>query len=199
MPMSSLAKMIIRRAMKRASSPASSILRQVVDRGLRIAAAHALDERTDHVVVIVTAVAQRAGAQRRLDVVELDRVRDRPARKPPRAPSAPVGHRHLPGRRAARSPRRSRSCLPPASPRRTSASMASRSSGSRRNSVLRLRSGGLTSKNGFSVVAPIIVNVPSSTAGSRRVLLGLAEPVDLVEEQDRAATVLAECAGGPAR
>ena len=32
--------------------------------------------------------------------------------------------------------------------------------------MLRLRNGGLTSKNGFSVVAPIIVSVPSSTAGS---------------------------------
>ena len=31
---------------------------------------------------------------------------------------------------------------------------------------MRLRSGGLTSKNGFSVVAPISVSVPSSTAGS---------------------------------
>ena len=33
--------------------------------------------------------------------------------------------------------------------------------------MLRLRSGGLTSKNGFSVVAPMSVSVPSSTAGSR--------------------------------
>ena len=52
-------------------------------------------------------------------------------------------------------------------PRRTNTSIASRFRGSKRNSVLRLRSGGLTSKNGFSVVAPIIVSVPSSTAGSR--------------------------------
>ena len=73
MPTSSLAKMIIRRAMKRASSPASNILRQVVDGGLRIAAAHALDERADHVVVVVAAVSQRTGAERRLDVAELDR------------------------------------------------------------------------------------------------------------------------------
>ena len=53
-----------------------------------------------------------------------------------------------------------------ARPRWTSVSMAAASSGSSRNSVLRLRSGGLTSKNGFSVVAPIRVSVPSSTAGS---------------------------------
>src|SRR5215218_6983210 len=39
--------------------------------------------------------------------------------------------------------------------------------GSSRNSVERLRNGGLTSKNGFSVVAPISTSVPSSTAGSR--------------------------------
>ena len=53
-----------------------------------------------------------------------------------------------------------------ASPRSSSVRTASGDSGSRRNSVLRLRSGGLTSKNGFSVVAPISVSVPSSTAGS---------------------------------
>ena len=53
------------------------------------------------------------------------------------------------------------------SPRPTSVSIAARSSGSSRNSVQRLRSGALTSKNGFSVVAPMSVSVPSSTAGSR--------------------------------
>ena len=53
------------------------------------------------------------------------------------------------------------------SPRAIRVSMSALASGSSRNRVLRLRSGGLTSKNGFSVVAPISVSVPSSTAGSR--------------------------------
>ena len=44
---------------------------------------------------------------------------------------------------------------------------ASASSGSSRNRVERLSSGALTSKYGFSVVAPIRVSVPSSTAGRR--------------------------------
>ena len=44
--------------------------------------------------------------------------------------------------------------------------MSGLASGSNRNNVLRLRKGGLTSKNGFSVVAPMSVSVPSSTAGS---------------------------------
>ncbi len=47
--------------------------RQVVDGRLRIAATHALDERADHVVVVVSAVSQRAGAKRCLDVTQLDR------------------------------------------------------------------------------------------------------------------------------
>ena len=51
--------------------------RQVVDGGLRIAAAHALDERADDVVVVVASVAQRAGAERRLDVLDVDRARRR--------------------------------------------------------------------------------------------------------------------------
>ena len=51
-------------------------------------------------------------------------------------------------------------------PRSASTRRASRSSGSRRKRVDRLRSGGLTSKNGFSVVAPMSVMSPSSTLGS---------------------------------
>ncbi len=73
--------------------------------------------------------------------------------------------------------------------------MRSRSSfecGSSSYSCARDRSAELTSKYGFSVVAPISVITPSSTAGSTRVLLRLVESVDLVEEEDRALSVRAE-------
>ena len=43
---------------------------QVVDGRLRVAAAHALDERADDVVVVVAAVPQGAGAQRGLHVLQ---------------------------------------------------------------------------------------------------------------------------------
>ena len=42
----------------------------------------------------------------------------------------------------------------------------------------------LTSKLGFSVVAPIRVMVPSSDVRKKAVLLGLVEAVDLVDEED---------------
>ena len=45
--------------------------------------------------------------------------------------------------------------------------------------------GAITSKDGFSVVAPLKVIVPSSTWGRINVLLGLVEPVNLVHEEDR--------------
>ncbi len=63
--------------------------------------------------------------------------------------------------------------------------------------MLRLRSGGLTSKNGFSVVAPIIVKRAVLDRRQQTVLLRLVEAVDLVEEQDRAAAVLAQALTGP--
>ena len=152
------------------------------------------------VVVVVAAVAQRAGAERRLDVVERRPV---PGRASAHATSSAVStwRPSPPARSTSRSiaSARGRRALGLAGRARTSVAIASRSSGSRRNSVLRLRSGGLTSKNGFSVVAPISVSVPSSTAGQQRVLLGLVEPVDLVEEQDRAAARARRGGAGPAR
>ncbi len=45
-------------------------------------------------------------------------------------------------------------------------------------------SGPMTSNDGFSVVAPIRVTVPSSTYGQDGVLLRLVEAVDLVDEED---------------
>ena len=53
-----------------------------------------------------------------------------------------------------------------------------------------------SSKYGFSVVAPISVTRPSSTPGQQRVLLGLVEAVDLVEEEDRAPPRRAEALAG---
>ena len=69
-------------------------------------------------------------------------------------------------------------------------------SGWSRSTVDRLISGALTSKNGFSVVAPMSVTTPASTAGEQGVLLALVEPVDLVEEQDRAAALVLLAAPG---
>ena len=54
----------------------------------------------------------------------------------------------------------------------------------------------MTSKYGFSVVAPIKVTSPSSTAGSMCVLLRLVEAVDLVEEEDRPLPVPAQAVAG---
>ena len=66
-------------------------------------------------------------------------------------------------------------------------------SGSRRNSVERLRSGGLTSKNGFSVVAPISTSVPSSTAGSR------ASCCDLLKRWISSRNRIVPCPRSPSR
>ena len=56
-------------------------------------------------------------------------------------------------------------------------------SGSRVSSSERDSSGEMTEKYGFSVVAAIRVTQRFSTAGQQGVLLGLAEAVDLVEEE----------------
>jgi hypothetical protein len=53
------------------------------------------------------------------------------------------------------------------SARPTRTARSSSPSGSTRNTIDRLMSGALTSKKGFSVVAPMSVRTPSSTAGSR--------------------------------
>ena len=74
--------------------------------------------------------------------------------------------------------------------RRSSSVSDSRVSSSERDS-----SGEMIEKYGFSVVAAISVTQRFSTAGQQRVLLGLAEAVDLVEEEDG---LLAVAAGGAA-
>ena len=163
----------------------------------------------DHVVVVVAAVAQRLGAERGLGVGERDR--DRRRRLGGAARCCGERHRHLEagervaavavgaagqvvdgvvvdrgalGVEAARDEARERR-------RRRAARGGTASSGE--------SSGGFTSKYGFSVVAPISIEQARLDRGQQRVLLRLVEPVDLVEEQDRALAVLAEAAARPGR
>ena len=64
----------MRRAMKRGSSPASSIRASQYDRGVGVAAAHRLDERAGDVVVLVAGavVDERLGLDRLLGAREVD-------------------------------------------------------------------------------------------------------------------------------
>ena len=117
--------------------------------------------------MVVAAVAHGARAERRLGVGQLDLSRDGPGRRRPRATSAPAGRRRRCARRAGRRVLVGGRCRGPRGPARRGSAGRRGSRGSRRNRVDRLRSGGLTSKNGFSVVAPMSTSVPSSTAGSR--------------------------------
>ena len=64
---------------------------------------------------------------------------------------------------------------------------------------MRESSAELTSKYGFSVVAPISVDEALLDRGQQRVLLGLVEAVDLVEEEDRRARRWPGGAAGRAR
>jgi hypothetical protein len=56
--------------------------------------------------------------------------------------------------------------------------------GLRTSTLQRERRGAMTSKEGFSVVAPMMVRRPFSTYGEKGVLLGLVETVDLVHKQN---------------
>ena len=68
--------------------------------------------------------------------------------------------------------------------------MSSAVSGSRTTTRQRERSAELTSNDGFSVVAPINVIVPSSTAPEQCVLLTLVEAMNLVDEKNRSLAAL---------
>ena len=68
-------------------------------------------------------------------------------------------------------------------------------SGPRVMSIERDSSGAMTEKEGFSVVAATRMTRRFST-GEQRVLLGLGEAVDLVEEEHRLAVVQVPLAGG---
>ncbi len=70
--------------------------------------------------------------------------------------------------------------------------------GCSRHSEARLNRGGLTSKKGFSVVAPMNTTSAVLDGGQEHVLLGLGEAVHLVDEQDGALALLAESAAASA-
>ena len=168
--------------------------RQVVQRRVGVGAAHRLDERADHVVVLVAlpVVADRGPVDGRL------------GGRRGRSASSPCGRgaggRLEVGQRAAGvttgephqvvAGRRRRGSTAPARPR-SSASARSRTA---RDVVVGERlqasaagcaraAGEITEKNGFSVVAATRVTQRFSTPGQQRVLLGLAEAVHLVDEQ----------------
>jgi hypothetical protein len=62
LPMSSLARITMRRAMNIGSSPTFHHARQPIDGGVRVAAAHALDERADDVVVLFALLVVAGGS-----------------------------------------------------------------------------------------------------------------------------------------
>ena len=166
---------------------------QVVQRGVDVRAAHRLDERAGHVVVLVAVavVAHRGpvdrglqGGQRRSG----PRPWPGPRRRRPPARSAPAGRRRRRSAAGARRRPRRGAAAPPrprssASARRTRVAMSSSVSGSRVSSSERDSSGLTTEKNGFSVVAATSVTDPVLDRAEQRVLLGLGEAVHLVDEQ----------------
>ena len=77
------------------------------------------------------------------------------------------------------------------SARPISAFIAAASSRFSTSTWLRESSAPFSSKDGFSVVAPTRMMVPSSTTGQKGILLGLVEAVDFVDEQQRTAPLLA--------
>ena len=70
-------------------------------------------------------------------------------------------------------------------------------SDSSRKSVERESSGPVSEKKGFSVVAPMRTSEAVLDVREQRVLLGAAEAVDLVEEEDGAPALLAQAGPGP--
>ena len=97
---------------------------------------------------------------------------------------------------AARASASSGSGLPSISSARASSfSIAASSSDLNTSTRARDSSAALSSKDGFSVVAPTSTMVPSSITGRKRILLRAVEAVDLVDEQQRALAGLAARAG----
>ena len=155
--------------------------RGVVERGVRVAGAQALDQRRDDVVVLLAvAVVQQQRAAGRLAHRPRARAarRARPARRWSAAavssrpsarrasPSAACGDRGAassPSTGALRAEARARGPRPRAAAAPRAPARSSRASVNTRQ---RESSGAITSKEGFSVVAPISVTVPASTCGS---------------------------------
>ena len=197
--------MTIRRAMKRGSSPRLEHRGEVVDGRVGVAAAHRLDEGGDEVVVLVAAaVVDGAGAcaRRRRTCRSLERDalgagrrrgelerRSSAARASPPARARRSRSTTSSGAARARAPRRRG-----ARPRRARPRRAARA----RRPAQRESSAELTSKYGFSVVAPISVTRPLLDRRQQRVLLRLVEAVDLVEEEDRRAARCRRAGRAPA-
>ena len=174
-PTSSAARITIRRTMNSGSSPALDHPRQPVERRVRVRPAHRLDERGDRVVVVVAllVVVRPPVLQRLRDIHR----RDRRARPRASATSAAISSAvsaaraiaagALEQRRRASSsmprPRRRAHALRPPALATTIAEGVSGASCFSRMTRTRLSSGATTSNDGFSVVAPISVTVPSST------------------------------------
>ena len=144
---------------------------EVVDGGVRVAAAHRLDERRREVVVLVAlaVVEERALPRCVEDVLFGER------RRPPRSAVAWASSRIWSAARASPPPRSAMSARAlrvgasaPSSRHRAPRISTSSSSESAVSSITvqRESSAELTSKYGFSVVAPMSVTSPSSTACS---------------------------------
>ncbi len=145
---------------------------QPVEGGVGVRAPDALDEGADDVVVLV---ARRSGGPWRSSAASTWASATCGAPTPVvgqgdgdleggedlAAVAADLGHEVIARHRRPPSP-------PPRPDRaRSGSGRPRRSRGSRRNNVERERSGALTSKYGFSVVAPMRTSSPSSTPGSR--------------------------------
>ena len=146
--------------------------REIVERGVGIGAAHRLVQRRDQIVVAVLAlVVDRRAALHDRPAARPHRTPRRalPRATPPRQASARRGRRHRPCGAAPPSPRRRAAAagLPP--PRRGRAAWRGSSSSSVWKTSTRARdsSAALSSKDGFSVVAPTRMTVPSSMTGRK--------------------------------
>ena len=185
---------------------------QVVQRRVDVGAADRLDERADHVVVLVAlpVVAHRGpvdGASRPSSrsmiglALALGRAGGR-LEVGQRTPRVAAGEpdQVVERRRRRSSSRAAEAALVGRAPGSTTAAdvvVGQRLEASAAG--LRDSSGEITEKNGFSVVAATRVTQRFSTPGQQGVLLGLGEPVHLVDEQHRLAAAARPARRAPRR
>ena len=172
MPISSTAMRTMRRARNSGILAGIEHAGEIIERRVRVGAAHRLVQRGDQVVVAVLrlVVDRRAALQHLLQRrgVE-DLARAWPRARLPRPASARRGRRHRPCGPARRAPPRRAAAACPRPPRHGPRSRRIAASSSDRNTITRARdsSAALSSKDGFSVVAPTSVTVPSSITGRK--------------------------------
>ncbi len=166
-----------------------------VDGGVGVGSPHRLDERADHVVVVVASVAQRGGAQRRLDVFEFDVA--------------------VPGERARhleRGEHLSAVTAGPVDEQRRSVVVGGRSFGFEPAAHQGLDGGTVerfepeqrrtAPQRRVDLEERVLGGGPDQReravldGGQQRILLRLGEAVDLVEEQDRSLATLTESLAG---